>query len=603
MKLRKTAGIICFALAALLAFVGILGHIWASDKDTGIYGATAEKRLSYNSARTASSKTAPSAIKKVSAAQKAAEEAVSEAEKAAGAISALIDSYEKGETGLSQTDVSLNVAAALSESEGQSENAALLTESAYEYVLGKIDSQYSAAAKSLSSAISKYNTAVSGIADVYKAIGSGFSADVSDFNALSGLNTFVEYSEAMTTVSSKCADMKEACDSLMPFAEQAQTDADTACETMKLPLRERLIYLVGSQPIGFIFTAALFLCIGLCFTVFSRGFVRLWKSKPVFSTLIALIILLVIQVYALGFSYASYGEWGLYWLKNLLNVMRSNSSVGMIALGMTFVIISGGIDLAVGSNLAGIATIVMVVLDTSANGYFTGIGITGVPSYILAIVFGLLAAGLLGVLTGLGITKGRIPPFILTLGIMNIVRSVAQYFTKSYKPEVPKAFQVIANKEIIGDQMLLPIIYWLVLAVIMYIIANHTAFGRHVYAVGSNEKASRLSGINVDRVKIGIYVIMGIIVAIAAITSVARLRGVDVASAGSGYEMNAIAAVVVGGTSMSGGKGSILGTVFGTLMIGIMSNLLVLVGIDAFLSNAFTGAIIVFAVLIQRKDQ
>ncbi|MBR4428316.1 MAG: ABC transporter permease [Clostridia bacterium] len=316
----------------------------------------------------------------------------------------------------------------------------------------------------------------------------------------------------------------------------------------------------------------------------------------------ALIIMMVIQIYALGFKYASYSDWGGNWLVNALNVLRSNSSVGMIALGMTFVIITGGIDLAVGSNLAGVATVVMVCLDISKSGFLTGAGITGTPNYLIAIGAGLICGALLGFITGLGITKGRIPPFIFTLGIMNIVRSVAQYFTKGYKPEVPKEFQLLANKDIIGGQMLLPIIYWLILAAIMYVISEHTAFGRHIYAVGSNERASRLSGINVDRTKLMVYVLMGVIVAVAAITSVARLRGVDVASAGSGYEMNAIAAVVVGGTSMAGGRGKILGTVFGVLIIGIMNNLLVLVGIDAFLTDAFTGAIIIFAVLIQKKE-
>ncbi|MBQ4227751.1 MAG: ABC transporter permease [Clostridia bacterium] len=330
---------------------------------------------------------------------------------------------------------------------------------------------------------------------------------------------------------------------------------------------------------------------------------RMWRRHMLFSTFVALIVMIVIQVYALGFGFESYGAWALYWLKNMLNVLRSNSSVGMIALGMTLVIITGGIDLAVGSTLAGVATVVMVCLDVSGRGFLTGAGITGTPNFLIAILAGLLTGAGLGALTGLGITKGRIPPFIITLGVMNIVRSVAQYFTKSYKPEVPKAFQVIANKEIIGDQMLLPILYWLALAAVMYVISRHTAFGRHIYAVGSNEKASRLSGINVNRVKMGVYMLMGVIVAIAAITSVARLRGVDVASAGSGFEMNAIAAVVVGGTSMAGGRGSILGTVFGVLIIGIMNNLLVLVGVDAFLSNAFTGAIIIFAVLIQKKDR
>ena len=239
----------------------------------------------------------------------------------------------------------------------------------------------------------------------------------------------------------------------------------------------------------------------------------------------------------------------------------------------------------------------------SPHGVLVGAGITGTPNYLIAIGAGLLTGVGIGALTGLGVTKGRIPPFIITLGVMNIVRSVAQYFTKSYKTEVPKAFQVIANKEIVNGQMLLPIIYWLALAVIMYVISRHTAFGRHIYAVGSNERTSRLSGINVNRVKMKVYMLMGLIVSIAAITSVARLRGVDVASAGNGYEMNAIAAVVVGGTSMAGGRGSIVGTVLGVLIIGIMNNLLVLLHIDAFLSQAFTGAIIIFAVLLQRKDQ
>ncbi|MBR4234672.1 MAG: ABC transporter permease [Clostridia bacterium] len=331
---------------------------------------------------------------------------------------------------------------------------------------------------------------------------------------------------------------------------------------------------------------------------------RAWKKYPVFSTFIAMLVMIVIQVYARGFAFKTYGQWASAWLINMLNVLRSNSSVGMIALGMTFVIITGGIDLAVGSNIAGVATVVMVLLDVSSKGRLTAAGVTGVPNYVIAILAGLAAGSLIGLLTGLGITKGRVPPFIITLGIMNIVRSLAQYFTKSYKAEVPREFQVIANYEFkaLGGQMLLPIIYWLLLAALMYVISRHTAFGRHIYAVGSNERASRLSGINVDRVKTGVYTLMGVIVAIAAVTSVARLRGVDVASAGSGFEMDAIAAVVVGGTSMAGGRGSIIGTVFGVLIIGIMNNLLVLMHVDSFLANAFTGIIIIFAVLIQRKE-
>ncbi len=395
-------------------------------------------------------------------------------------------------------------------------------------------------------------------------------------------------------------DLDRAC-SIQTKAETAQSDADKVVSSDHMTLSHRFALLIGSSPIGFVFVAVLLIAIGFVIGFSFTEFMKLWKKYSLFSTLMAFILMVVVQVYAPGFKFASYGEWAGYWLKNFLNVLRSNSSVGMIALGMTFVIITGGIDLAVGSNLAGVATVVMVLLDTSSRGVLTGVGVTGVPNFIIAICAGLLTRAVIGVLTGLGITRGKVPPFIIILGIMNIVRSVAQYFTKSYKPEVPKAFQVIANTEVIGGQMLLPIIYWIILAVIMYVISKHTAFGKHIYAVGSNERASRLSGINVDSVKMKVYILMGIIVAIASITSVARLRGVDVASAGTGFEMNAIAAVVVGGTSMAGGRGSILGTVLGVLIIGIMNNLLVLLGIDAFLADAFTGAIIIIAVLILKE--
>ena len=193
------------------------------------------------------------------------------------------------------------------------------------------------------------------------------------------------------------------------------------------------------------------------------------------------------------------------------------------------------------------------------------------------------------------------PPFIVTLGVMNVVRSVAQYFTKSYTPTVPKEFEAIANTMVLGQRPM-TILYWLVLAVIFYLVMKNTAFGRHVYAVGSNERTTRLSGINTDRVKRWVYAINGLVVAVAAVSQLSRLGGMDVASAGSGYELDAIAAVVVGGTAMSGGRGSIIGTVLGVLIIGIMNNLLILLGVDSFLTDAFKGAIVVAAVLMQRKE-
>ena len=269
---------------------------------------------------------------------------------------------------------------------------------------------------------------------------------------------------------------------------------------------------------------------------------------------------------------------------------------------MTFVIITGGIDLAVGSTLVAIGAIIMVFIDSSATGLLTAIGITGVPSYLIGIIIGLIAGVILGEFTGILITIGKLPPFIATLGMMKICRSVTQQCMQTLNPQVPREFTQIANLSI-GGQMFMPIIYWLAIAFIMYMISKHTAFGRHVFAVGSNERASRLSGINVERVKRTVYAIMGLLVGCAAVLQVSRIGAMDYANAGSGYEMDAIAAVIVGGTSMAGGRGSISGTILGVLIIAVMNNLLNLIGVPPFLREAFKGFIVIAAVLLQKKEK
>ena len=160
----------------------------------------------------------------------------------------------------------------------------------------------------------------------------------------------------------------------------------------------------------------------------------------------------------------------------------------------------------------------------------------------------------------------------------------------------------IANTKI-GGETILPILYWLVLALVLHIVSRHTPFGRRIYAIGSNERTARLSGIHVERVKTWIYILMGALVAVTAVIQVARIGSMDYANAGSGYEMDAIAAVVVGGTSMSGGKGSIGGTVLGMLIIAVMNNLLNLIGVPPFLREAFKGIIVIGAVLLQKKEK
>ena len=333
------------------------------------------------------------------------------------------------------------------------------------------------------------------------------------------------------------------------------------------------------------------------------GLVAAWKQNPLVSTGLVLILMIVVQtaIMIYNFGEGSVGELLLSLLTNWLNILRNNAPVGIIALGMTFVIISGGIDLSVGSTLVAVGAMVMMVVDGSATGLLSGMGITGVPAYIIAIAVGLVFGALLGWLNGVLIAHGKRPPFIATLGTMQIFRSVTQHLTQHANPSVPKGFLQIANLKI-GSFYIMPILYWLAIAAVLYVVSKRTTFGRHVFAVGSNIRTARLSGINVNKVKRRIYMLTGMLVAIAAIIQVSRIGSMDYASAGSGYEMDAIAAVIVGGTSMSGGRGSIVGTVLGMLIIGVMNNLLTLFGVPPFLREACKGVIVIVAVLLQKKE-
>ena len=335
---------------------------------------------------------------------------------------------------------------------------------------------------------------------------------------------------------------------------------------------------------------------------FIAWFRHMWVDHPLFSTACALFVMIILQTLALGFSQGSFGAWFAMWSRNWINILRNNATIGIIALGMTFVIITGGIDLAVGSTLVAIGAIVMIFIDGSSTGLLAKAGITGVPAYIIGMLVGLLVGVALGEFTGVLVTFGKLPPFIATLGMMKICRSVTQQFMQQLNPSVPLGFTKIANLSI-GRQMFMPIIYWLLIAYIMYVISKKTAFGRHIFAVGSNERAAKLSGIDTQRVKRLVYMIMGIMVSIAAIWQVSRIGAMDYANAGSGYEMDAIAAVIVGGTSMAGGKGSIAGTVLGVLIIAVMNNLLNLIGVPPFLREAFKGVIVIGAVLLQKKEK
>ena len=325
-----------------------------------------------------------------------------------------------------------------------------------------------------------------------------------------------------------------------------------------------------------------------------------WMRSSLSSTIFALLIMIILQcivwIMVSDSFAAALPKIGMSWL----NILRNNAYAGVIALGMCFIIISGVIDLSVGSMLCALGAIIMFLLDETA-GPLAAIGITGAPAYIITVVVALIIGGLLGELNGVLIAYGKLPPFIATLGTMKIFRSVTQEMTKVFNPNVPDGFKQIASFKI-GNQVILPIIYWVLVVVIMYLIFTKTSFGRNIIAIGSNERAAKLSGINVTKVKCKIYALNGIMVALASIIYLARIGSMDFANAGSGYEMDAIAAVIVGGTAMSGGKGSLEGAFVGMLIMGVMNNILNSVGVPTFLCDAIKGAIIIFAVMMQKKD-
>lgn len=274
-------------------------------------------------------------------------------------------------------------------------------------------------------------------------------------------------------------------------------------------------------------------------------------------------------------------------LPNLLNVLRQVSIVGILAVGMTFVILTKGIDLSVGSILGVAVVILASVLETR--------------SMAVAIPLGLAAATLLGLINGLGVAFAGIPPFIMTLGMLSFARGIGFIFTGGTPiPILDEGFYELGNGYLLG----LPNPTWIFAAVLLasWVVLSLTPFGRSVYAIGSNEDAARLSGVPVRAYTVLVYVISGIVSGIAGLVYASQLS-VGTPIAGQGYELDAIAAVVVGGTSLFGGRGSVGGTLIGTLIIGVLANILNLTGVDPFVQQLFKGALIVLAVFIMTRTE
>ncbi|WP_461215427.1 ABC transporter permease [Lacticaseibacillus sp. GG6-2] len=305
---------------------------------------------------------------------------------------------------------------------------------------------------------------------------------------------------------------------------------------------------------------------------------RLAKAN---TPLIAFVFLFILAIVVEGTTFLN--------MNNLINILLNNAIIGIIALGMMLIIVTAGIDLSVGSMLA----LTGLVGIWSLNHY---------GSIVVAILAALAAGAIFGLLTGVFVAKFAVPSFIVTLGTMSIYRSVGEYWFNgggiTANGHSADGFIAIANTTVLG--LPIPVWLWLLFSVLIALMAKYTAFGRHIFAVGSNPRATRLAGINTHRVLIGVYLLAGVLVALASILEASRLGSMNSASSGTGYEMDAIAATVIGGTVMTGGRGTVLGTTFGTLTLGIINNLMNLMGMPAFLVGAIKGAIIVLAVLLQR---
>jgi len=273
-------------------------------------------------------------------------------------------------------------------------------------------------------------------------------------------------------------------------------------------------------------------------------------------------------------------------VSNLLNLLRQVSINAIIACGMTLVILTGGIDLSVGSVLA------------LSSAVLAGLAAGGTP-WPLALLAALALGAALGLFNGVIITRGKIAPFVATLGTMAIARGFTLVYTGGRPVTgLPSALRWLGTGYV--GPIPAPIIIMVAVFAVVYLVLAHTPVGRFIYAVGSNEEAARFAGIPVARVTALTYVITGLASALAGAILTGRLNSAQ-PTAGSGFELDAIAAVVLGGTSLAGGQGSVLGTAIGALIIGILDNGLNLLGVSSFYQQVAQGAVILLAVLMDRR--
>jgi len=300
-------------------------------------------------------------------------------------------------------------------------------------------------------------------------------------------------------------------------------------------------------------------------------------SRVAESNMIIIMVVLIFLLWLLNNKFLSFN--------NIANLLRQTAIIGVLAVGMTFVILSGGIDLSVGSVLAFSSIMASKLM------------VAGLPVWI-SITFSLLAGSIIGAFMGIIIHKGKVPAFIATLGGMTIVRGLVMLICNAQKVMgLPEAIGNFAVQRYLGIPAMVYV--WFITIIIGWFVSKYTVFGRNIYAIGSNAEAARLSGIKIGINMCSIYAFSALMSSVAGILMTARL-GNGVPTAGQGYELDAIAAVVVGGGSLNGATGSILGTVLGTVIIASIRNGGTLLGINPFLLDISVGSLIVIAVLFDQ---
>ncbi|OUS39425.1 ribose ABC transporter permease ['Osedax' symbiont bacterium Rs2_46_30_T18] len=310
-------------------------------------------------------------------------------------------------------------------------------------------------------------------------------------------------------------------------------------------------------------------------------FSKAWLFQE--KSLIALLLLIVI---------VSFISPNFFSVDNILNTLRQTSVNAIIAVGMTMVIITAGIDLSVGAVLA-------------LSGAFAASLIAQEVNVVLAVIITLFSGLVLGAMSGIIVAQGKVQPFIATLVTMTALRGVTMVFTDG-RPistgytENADMFSWLGTGYMLG----VPVPIWIMVSIfaIGWYLLNHTRTGRHIYALGGNEDATRLSGINVNRIKIIVYSLCGLTAAIASIIITARLSSAQ-PTAGLGYELDAIAAVVLGGTSLMGGRGRIMGTLIGALIIGFLNNALNLLDVSSYYQMLAKASVILLAVIVDNRNK